>query len=99
MYCLSPACASACVTGALSKKDNGTVYYYPDKCIGCRYCMIAYLFEIPAYEYHKVIYPKVMKCMFCFERVEKQSKLPGCAAIFPTQANYIWEKRKDAPTG
>ncbi|NIN34180.1 MAG: 4Fe-4S ferredoxin, partial [Gammaproteobacteria bacterium] len=27
MHCQDPACASACLTGALSKRDNGAVHY------------------------------------------------------------------------
>ncbi len=86
MHCQDPACASACIVGALSKKDNGAVHYDVTKCIGCRYCMVACPFEIPAYEYNNPITPKVMKCTFCYERVEKEGKPPGCAAICPVEA-------------
>jgi formate dehydrogenase iron-sulfur subunit len=41
--------------------------------------MVACPFEIPAYEYHDPITPRVMKCTFCYERVRKEGKLPGCA--------------------
>jgi formate dehydrogenase iron-sulfur subunit len=47
MHCQEPACASACIVGALTKKDNGAVHYDVSKCIGCRYCMVACPFEIP----------------------------------------------------
>jgi formate dehydrogenase beta subunit len=86
MHCQDPACASACITGALSKKENGTVFYNANKCIGCRYCMVACPFEIPAYEYHDPITPRVMKCTFCYERVQSENKLPGCAEICPVEA-------------
>ena len=86
MHCQDPACASACIVGALSKKENGAVHYDASKCIGCRYCMVACPFEIPAYEYHDPIFPRVMKCTFCYERVEKEGLLPGCAQICPVEA-------------
>ena len=86
MHCQDPACASACIVGALTKKENGTVHYEVTKCIGCRYCMVACPFEIPAYEYHDPITPRVMKCTFCYDRVEKEGKLPGCAEICPVEA-------------
>jgi formate dehydrogenase iron-sulfur subunit len=86
MHCQNPACASACIVGALSKKENGSVFYDVSKCIGCRYCMVACPFEIPAYEYHDPITPRVMKCTFCYERVEVEKKLPGCAEICPVEA-------------
>ncbi len=85
MHCQDPACVSACVTGALSKKENGTVHYDVGKCIGCRYCMIACPFEIPAYDFHDPLTPQVRKCTFCLERLE-DGKMPGCASICPTEA-------------
>jgi Fe-S-cluster-containing dehydrogenase component len=86
MHCQDPACASACIVGALTKKENGAVHYDVSKCIGCRYCMVACPFEIPAYEYRDPITPRVMKCTFCHERVEKEGKRPGCAEICPVEA-------------
>lgn len=86
MHCQDPACASACIVGALTKKDNGAVHYDVGKRIGCRYCMMACPFEISAYEYHNPITPRVMKCSFCYERVANQGKLPGCVAICPVEA-------------
>ncbi len=86
MHCQDPACASACITGALSKKENGAVYYDVKKCIGCRYCMVACPFEIPAYEYFDPITPRVRKCTFCFEIISKKGGKPACASICPTEA-------------
>jgi formate dehydrogenase iron-sulfur subunit len=94
MHCQNPACASACIVGALTKKDNGAVHYDVTKCIGCRYCMVACPFEIPAYEYHDPITPRVMKCTFCYERVESDKKLPGCVEICPVEA-LTFGRRKE----
>ncbi len=49
-HCLEPACASVCFVKAFKKTKFGAVTYDPDVCVGCRYCMIACPFEIPAYE-------------------------------------------------
>ncbi|MFZ7128076.1 MAG: 4Fe-4S dicluster domain-containing protein [Desulfobacterales bacterium] len=86
MHCQEPACASACIVGALSKQANGSVAYDVGKCIGCRYCMVACPFEIPAYEYHDPVTPRVMKCTFCFERISQEGGIPGCAEICPVEA-------------
>lgn len=86
MHCQDPACASACIVGALTKKADGSVHYDVSKCIGCRYCMVACPFEIPAYEYQDPITPRVMKCTFCHERIAKKGGLPGCAEICPVEA-------------
>ena len=54
MHCNKPACVSACIVGALQKnKSVVRLIYDAWKCIGCRYCMVACPFQIPAYEYHK----------------------------------------------
>ncbi len=94
MHCQDPACVSACITGALTKKENGAVHYDESKCIGCRYCMAACPFEIPAYEYNEPITPRVRKCTFCYERIEKEGKKPGCASICPVEA-ITFGKRTD----
>ena len=85
MHCQDPACVSACITGALSKRENGAVRYDVTRCIGCRYCMVACPFEIPAYDYHDPLTPQVRKCTFCLDRLEKGQK-PGCASICPVEA-------------
>jgi len=86
MHCLDPACASACITGALNKQDNGAVHYDVSKCIGCRYCMVACPFEIPAYEYHKPLTPRVRKCTLCEEEFTRKQRPPACATVCPTEA-------------
>jgi len=93
MHCQDAACVSACISGALSKDKTGAVRYDVTKCIGCRYCMVACPFEIPAYEYHNPITPKVMKCTFCYDRISKDKGVPGCATICPTEA-LTFGKRK-----
>ncbi len=94
MHCEHPACVSACIVGALKKDPKGPVHYDPDVCIGCRYCMIACPFQIPAYEYEKALTPRVMKCTMCFERTIKNNQVPACVEICPTEA-ILFGKRKD----
>lgn len=86
MHCADPACASACIVGALKKQKSGAVTYDASKCIGCRYCMVACPFEIPAYEYHEPLTPRVMKCTFCQERITTRNIPPACASVCPVEA-------------
>ena len=85
MHCNQPACVSACLVGALTKTDKGPVVYDPHKCMGCRYCMVACPFQIPAYEYHDPFEPRVRKCTFCFERL-MEGKRPACVEACPNEA-------------
>lgn len=85
MHCDHPACVSACIVGAISKEENGAVLWDTDKCIGCRYCMVACPFQIPAFEYDKALNPRIMKCDFCTERREK-GLLPACVDTCPVEA-------------
>lgn len=41
MQCKEPECEKVCPTGATSRREDGIVVVDNDKCIGCRYCMIA----------------------------------------------------------
>ncbi len=84
-HCLEPACASACFVKALTKQPTGAVTYNAALCVGCRYCMIACPFNIPAYEYHKAFTPRVMKCTLCQPLLEK-GRLPGCVESCPKEA-------------
>ena len=84
MHCDHPACASACIVGAFTKQDNGAVVWDTEKCIGCRYCMVACPFQVPAFEYAEALYPKIKKCDFCFERTNV-GKLPACVEICPVE--------------
>jgi Fe-S-cluster-containing dehydrogenase component len=92
-HCLEPACASVCFVAAFSKTETGAVVYDPSVCVGCRYCMIACPFEIPAYEYDNAFSPRIRKCTMCHPRILK-GLLPGCVEICPTEA-LTYGKRDD----
>jgi formate dehydrogenase iron-sulfur subunit len=85
MHCDHPACVSACIVGAFSKEENGSVIWDESLCIGCRYCMVACPFQIPANEYYRALQPEIRKCDFCFERT-KEGLIPACVDICPVEA-------------
>ena len=86
MHCLDPSCVSACIVGALTRSQDGAVVYNPDICLGCRYCMIACPFQIPAYEYDNALTPLVKKCEFCADTEQGTGASPSCAKACPTEA-------------
>lgn len=85
MHCDRPGCVSACIVGALTKQENGSVIWDTKKCIGCRYCMVACPFQIPAFQYHEALEPELRKCDFCNGRT-KEGHLPACIEICPVEA-------------
>lgn len=84
MHCLHPACVSVCPVGALTKSEAGPVVYDDKKCFGCRYCMAACPFDIPKYQWDKVL-PLIQKCDFCADR-QAEGKQPACSTVCPTGA-------------
>jgi formate dehydrogenase iron-sulfur subunit len=84
LHCIDPACVSACPVGALIKTASGPVVYDYDRCIGCRYCMLACPFKIPKYEWD-TNRPWVQKCTFCSERI-RDDMPPACVKVCPTEA-------------
>jgi len=92
MHCVEPGCASACPTRALEKTAAGPVVYHPERCLGCRYCMVACPFDVPKYEFNDPT-PYVKKCSFCAER-QARGEMPACASVCPSGA-LTFGKRGD----
>ena len=84
-HCCEPACASACLVGALKKDPDGPVTYNEKICIGCRYCMTACPFSIPAFEYFDATSPAIQKCLMCYHRISA-GEFPACATECPVEA-------------
>jgi formate dehydrogenase iron-sulfur subunit len=98
-HCLNPACVSVCPVGAMQKTAEGPVIYRKNRCIGCRYCMLACPFGIPRSEWESLA-PSIRKCTFCFERTLHGGK-PACteacpegATIFGSREELLLEARK-----
>lgn len=93
MHCFEPACASACPAKAYHKSPQGPVVYDASVCIGCRYCMVACPFDMPAYTYGDPYRPVIAKCQMCFERIGREDGIPACAAMCPVEAITFGRRR------
>ncbi len=87
MHCEDPSCASVCPVSALRKTADGPVTYDPDRCMGCRYCLMACPFGVPTYEWHNPM-PRVRKCQMCATRPGG----PACAEACPAGATIVGER-------
>jgi Ni/Fe-hydrogenase subunit HybB-like protein/Fe-S-cluster-containing dehydrogenase component len=106
MHCVDPACVSACMLGAMQKRDDGSVTWNGDLCVGCRYCQIGCPFTLPRFEWDTPM-PELKKCELCPER-RAQGLLPACvdscrmgALAFGPREEIIAEahRRVDASPG
>jgi Fe-S-cluster-containing dehydrogenase component len=80
--CNQPPCVTACPTKATYKdKTNGIVRMDSDKCIGCKTCMTACLYNA---RYFNETRHAVDKCDFCLElRLSKGEENVACSAACP----------------
>ena len=85
-HCLEPACLTACFVNAYTKTPEGAVIYNPDVCVGCRTCMVACPFSIPAFKYDSAFEAQIMKCNFCFDSRLSRGRPPACVEACPMEA-------------
>ncbi|MFH1049544.1 MAG: 4Fe-4S dicluster domain-containing protein [bacterium] len=91
-HCLEPACESVCPVGALHKTEMGAVIYDKDKCMGCRYCMMACPYGIPRYDWDDAV-PYIKKCILCYYNIQDgKLKEPACTSACPTGATIFGER-------
>jgi formate dehydrogenase iron-sulfur subunit len=76
--------------GALTKTADGPVIYNPERCIGCRYCIVSCPYGIPRYDWEKPT-PYVRKCTFCYSRL-KEGLEPACVEACPTKATIFGDR-------
>ncbi|PJE78470.1 Anaerobic dimethyl sulfoxide reductase chain B [invertebrate metagenome] len=82
-HCAEPACAKACPTGAMHKREkDGLVVVATDVCVGCRYCEMACPYGAPQFDAEK---KHMTKCDGCYDRLE-QGKSPICVESCPLRA-------------
>lgn len=93
-HCDEPACASACLVKALKKTPEGPVIWNEKLCIGCRYCMTACPFYVPAYEYSNAFSPDIVKCTMCYDIRISKGGIPACVEACPMEA-MTFGKRSD----
>jgi formate dehydrogenase iron-sulfur subunit len=66
---------------------DGSVTYDDERCIGCRYCMMACPYGIPRYDWQAAV-PYIRKCDLCSDRLAV-GKEPACTEACPEKATIF----------
>jgi formate dehydrogenase iron-sulfur subunit len=91
MHCENAPCVDVCPVHATYHRPDGLVTMDYDRCIGCRYCMVACPFHVPKYEWEKAL-PRVQKCIFCFEKRLREGGQPACTEVCPAKATVFGDR-------
>jgi len=92
LHCESPACVTACPTGASYKRaEDGIVLVDEDKCIGCKLCSWACPYGAREYSEAEGV---MKKCTLCVDRIyndklDEVDRQPACVQACPTQARHF----------
>ena len=80
--CGNPPCVSVCPVNATFTTPDGVILVDKDRCIGCKYCIVACPYGA------RLLHPEtkvVDKCTFCYHRIT-QGMAPACVEACPTRA-------------
>lgn len=86
-HCTDPICVHSCISGALTKGDDGIVRIDSEKCVGCLTCVLVcpYGAVLPAPDGHAA-----MKCALCTDNAAGE---PNCVKHCPNGA-IVYEVRE-----
>ena len=86
MHCENPPCVEACPTeGATYKREDGIVVVDKEKCIGCKYCMMACPYGVRSWSPSEHV---VEKCTMCWHRLAKGLQ-PACVEVCPGRVRFF----------
>ncbi|NKE06470.1 MULTISPECIES: 4Fe-4S dicluster domain-containing protein [Mesobacillus] len=84
-HCEDAPCVSVCPTKATYTTAEGIVLVDSDKCIGCKYCMVACHYGARTQDHKTGV---VEKCRFCAELVA-EGKQPACVSTCISNARIF----------
>lgn len=84
-HCEDAPCVSVCPTKATYTTDEGIVLVDAEKCIGCKYCMVACHYGARTQDHNTGV---VEKCRFCAELVA-EGQQPACVSTCISNARIF----------
>ena len=97
--CDNPPCVQVCPVAATYKTSDGIVLIDQDRCIGCRYCIIACPYGARYFLEDAPVTPTGQsrvadKCTWCYHRITKGLK-PACVEVCPVGARQFGDLRDE----
>ena len=83
-HCDNPECVSVCPTGASYRDENNVVLVDKEKCIGCKYCMMACPYGVRSWSPSEHV---VEKCTLCGQ-LTSVGEEPKCVAACCASARF-----------
>jgi molybdopterin-containing oxidoreductase family iron-sulfur binding subunit len=81
-HCQDPVCVEACPTGATQQREDGIVSVDPDKCAGCRSCLVSCPYQARSfYEKEEEWFPGQGLCEW--EKIRKK--------VYPLQTGVVYK--------
>ena len=101
-HCANAPCTKVCPVQATYHRSDGVVMMDNDRCIGCRYCMIACPYGVRTFNWGEPERPTahetgmvvarplgtVEKCLLCVHRIA-EDQVPSCVWSCPAQARIF----------
>ena len=84
--CTAPECVKVCPTGASHRRsEDGIILVDKEKCIGCRYCIMACPYEARSFNKEMKV---VEKCTLC-THLQAVGEKPACVKNCPAKARLF----------
>jgi len=83
--CDEPQCVKVCPTGASYVQTDGIVLINREKCLGCKYCMMACPYGVRSFNREKKV---VEKCTLCVQ-LQAVNEKPACVKACAAKARFL----------
>ncbi len=83
--CKNAPCVKVCPTGSSYRSEDGAILIDKEKCIGCRYCMMACPYGVRTFNEETKV---VEKCTLCAQ-LQAVGEQPACVKNCPAKARFV----------